>query len=119
MFEGAGAGTIELGENVFINARSEIRCEQHISIGNDCILSFDVVVMDTDFHYLEGSERVAPVVLKDHVWVGARVTILKGVTIGEGSVIAAGAVVTHDVPPRTLVAGVPARVKAEGVVWTR
>jgi acetyltransferase-like isoleucine patch superfamily enzyme len=50
------------------------------------------------------------VILEDHVWLGAGATILKGVTIGHDSVVAAGAVVTKDVPPNTLVAGVPAKV---------
>jgi acetyltransferase-like isoleucine patch superfamily enzyme len=119
MFEGDGRGIIELGDNVFINARSEIRCEERVSIGRGSILSFDVTVMDTDFHQLEGAERVAPVTIGEHTWIGARAMILKSVTIGAGAVIAAAAVVTSDVPPACLVAGSPARVIRDGVVWNR
>jgi acetyltransferase-like isoleucine patch superfamily enzyme len=119
MFEGDGRGIIELGDDVFINARSEIRCEELVSIGRGSILSFDVTVMDTDFHQLEGADRVAPVTIGEHTWIGARAMILKGVTIGAGAVIAAAAVVTSDVPPACLVAGSPARVIRDGVVWNR
>jgi acetyltransferase-like isoleucine patch superfamily enzyme len=119
MFEGEGRGIIELGDDVFINARSEIRCEERISIGRGSILGFDVAVMDTDFHQLGGSERVAPVEIGEHAWLGARAMILKGVTIGDGAVVAAAAVVTHDVPPACLVAGSPARVIRDRVEWNR
>jgi maltose O-acetyltransferase len=57
-----------------------------------------------------GEVLVAPVIIGDGAWLASRVTILPGVTVGNGSIVAAGAVVTHDVPPNTLVAGVPARV---------
>jgi acetyltransferase-like isoleucine patch superfamily enzyme len=57
------------------------------------------------------------VTVGDKVWIGARVTVLKGVTIGDGAVVAAGALVTDDVPPRALVGGVPARVLRENVTW--
>ena len=59
----------------------------------------------------------APIHIGNHVWIGTRATILKGVDIGEGAIIAAGAVVTHDVPPHSIVGGVPAKVIAENVKW--
>jgi len=71
--------------------------------------------MDNDFHRLEPERRnerpdSAPIILEDNVWLGARVIVLKGVTIGEGSVIGAGSVVTKDIPPRSLAVGMPAKV---------
>ena len=70
------------------------------------------LVMDTDFHAIGDHTqpgRACPVVIEDDVWLAARVVVLKGVTIGRGAVVAAGAVVTKDVPPYTLVGGVPAK----------
>ena len=64
--------------------------------------------MEYHTHYVDSF--VAPTIIGPHAWVGINVTILPGVTIGEGAIVAAGSVVTHDVPPRTLAAGVPARV---------
>lgn len=59
----------------------------------------------------------APIVIGDHVWIGMNVIVLKGVTIGEGAVVSAGSVVTKDVPPHSLVAGVPAKVVKTDVEW--
>ena len=64
-----------------------------------------------------GYERTKPVIIGDHVWVGRRAIILKGVTIGSGAVIAAGAVVTSDVPAKALVGGVPAQIIESEVEW--
>jgi maltose O-acetyltransferase len=73
------------------------------------------MIMDNNFHRLEPERRLetppsAPVHLGENVWLGGRVIVLPGVTIGDHSVVAAGSVVTHDVPERTIVAGVPARI---------
>jgi maltose O-acetyltransferase len=68
--------------------------------------------MDSDFHGLverDKPEPPAPIVIEDDVWLAVRCTVLKGVRIGRGAVVAAGAVVVSDVAPWTLVAGVPAR----------
>ena len=78
-------------------------------------------MLDDDFHAItvDGVERpsVAPVRIGDRVWVGTRAVVLKGVTIGDGAVVAAGAVVTSDVPAGTVVAGVPARVVGRADSW--
>jgi acetyltransferase-like isoleucine patch superfamily enzyme len=62
-------------------------------------------------------EQILPVVIGNHVWIATNAIILPGVTIGEGAIVACGAVVTKDVPPHCLVAGVPARVVRENVDW--
>ena len=85
-----------------------------MTVGEHCTLSWDVTVTDSDFHALvvDGVEQPAdgPVRIGDRVWIGTRAVVLKGVTIGDGAVVAAGAVVTRDVPAGAVVAGVPARV---------
>ncbi len=103
--------------NSFINSDCKIRCHQHIEIGDDCAISHDVTIMDSDAHYLDGDNHTKPVIIKNHVWIGTRVTILSGVTIGEGAVIAAGSVVNHDIPAGCLAAGSPAKVIKENVNW--
>jgi Hexapeptide repeat of succinyl-transferase len=69
-----------------------------IEIGAPCAISWDAQNIDTDYDHIHGREPNAPVVIGDEVWIGARAMILKGVTIGDGAIISAGAVVTRDVP---------------------
>jgi acetyltransferase-like isoleucine patch superfamily enzyme len=107
----SGPGRIRIGHGVFINAGSIVYSEVAITIGDDVALANEVYVMDTPSHGVEGREpRAAPVVIGDGTWVGARAIVLPGVTIGSRVVVAAGAVVTRDVPDEVLVAGNPARV---------
>lgn len=103
--------------NSFINSDAKIRCHSLISIGNDCAISHDFTIMDSNAHYLNGDNKTKPVIIKDNVWIGTRVTILSGVVVGEGAVIAAGSVVTKDVPEKCLVAGNPARVIKRDIEW--
>jgi len=108
-------GTLEIGEGTFINYGSSIAASDRVTIGARCLLGTYTLVMDNAFHRLEPERRMerpksAPVVLEDNVWLGARAIVLPGVTIGTDSVIAAGSVVTRDIPPRHLAAGVPARI---------
>lgn len=98
----------------FSNNVSVIAC-LGVYIGADCLIGDMVSVVDSDFHGLSPEDRKeqgksAPVTIGDNVWLGARVMVLKGVTIGSGSLIGAGSVVTRDIPPRCLAAGSPARV---------
>jgi acetyltransferase-like isoleucine patch superfamily enzyme len=117
---GQGA-TLEIGGHSYVNPGSTITCLEHISIGWDCAISWDVNIFDMNGHDLavagEPRPKSAPVRIRDHVWVGTGATILPGVTIGEGAVVGAGSVVTGYVPPRALVAGNPARVVHENVEW--
>lgn len=106
-----------LGNNSFINSYCKVRCGNKIAIGDDCAISHDFTIMDSNFHELNGERYSKPTIIKNHVWVGTRVTILPGVTVGEGAVIAAGAVVTQDVPDHCLVGGVPAKILKENVSW--
>lgn len=113
LFENA---KLEIG-NSFINSDAKIRCHKNISIGNGCAISHDFTIMDSNAHYLNGDKKEKEIIIEDNVWIGTRVTIMSGVTIGKGAVIASGAVVTKDVPPKTLVAGVPATVIKTDIEW--
>ena len=109
---------IEIGAGTFVNHRTELVAHERVRIGRDCLLAWDVLVLDSDSHAVDGGTVTAPVTVGDRVWIGCRATVLKGVTIGDGAVVAAGAVVVHDVPARALVAGNPARVVREYVTGT-
>ncbi|MCQ2515275.1 MAG: hypothetical protein MJ094_00245 [Saccharofermentans sp.] len=76
--------------------------------------------MDSDAHKVIGNDNEArEISIGNHVWIGSRVTVLKGVSIGDGAIIAAGSVVTKDVPAHSMVAGCPARVVKEYVEWEK
>lgn len=114
-FEG---GLLEIGERAYINYGCSIAASLRISIGPRCSIGTHVMMMDNDFHRIEPERRDErpdsnPIVLEENVWIGGRSIILGGVTIGAHSVVGAGSVVTSDVPPRTVVAGSPARVIRE------
>ena len=108
IFEG---GKLFLGSG-YSNAGLQIRCKHSIRIGKNVAIAKDVVIMDSDAHEIkyDGYVMSKGVCLEDNVWIGTRAMILKGVTIGDGSIVAAGAVVTKDVPPHSMVAGIPAKV---------
>jgi acetyltransferase-like isoleucine patch superfamily enzyme len=103
--------SLVIGERVFINTGATVVANHSIVLGDDCRLGDLVAIFDSDFHPLEPTRptRIAPVRLGINVWVGRSAIILPGVTVGDHAVIAAGSVVTDDVPARTVMAGVPAR----------
>lgn len=112
--------TLSVGSG-FMNAGSQIRCQEKISIGNNVAIARQVIIMDNDAHkilFSDGSENeiTKPVIIGNNVWIGANAIILKGVTIANNSIVAAGAVVTKDVPTNSIVAGVPAKVISNHVV---
>lgn len=111
-------GKLYLGSG-FINADTKIRCRNKIVIGEDVAISHDVLIIDCNGHNLNCKEDIGkPVHIGNHVWIGSKCIILKGVTIGDNSVIAAGTIVTKDVPPNVLYGGNPARVIREGCTWS-
>ena len=111
---------LAIGEKSYFNDGSTIAAGSTagVSIGRDCSISFGVTIIDDDGHGFGPPPYSSPIVIEDRVWIGCNATVLKGVTIGKGSVVAAGAVVTKSCPPRSLLAGVPAKVIREGVEWT-
>lgn len=107
------------GGNGYASRNLQIECRERITIGPGAAIGPDVIIRDNDGHPLttEDHAAVRPVVIGRKVWIGGRSIILKGVTIGEGSIIAAGSVVTHDIPPNCIAAGAPAKVVRQGVSW--
>lgn len=110
----------------YMNYDCVIDCFSSIKIGYGVVISERVVLRDSDNHVINlksdnciggGKNHAVPIIIRDHVWIGMNVTVLKGVTIGDGAVVAAGSVVTKDVPPHSLVAGVPAKVVKTDVEW--
>ena len=104
---------IHIGKNVFINAGCKFQDQGGIYIEDGVLIGHNAVL--ATINHMEDPEKRAgmifqPIHIEKKVWLGANVTVLPGVTIGEGSVIAAGAVVTKDVPPYAIVGGVPAKV---------
>ncbi|MBY5789996.1 acyltransferase [Rhizobium leguminosarum] len=134
-------GTVHIGNDSYVGG-SQIICADHIEIGNNVLISWGCTIVDHDSHSVDWRNRAedvrkwregllsgglekaseskdwavvekAPIKIGDKTWLGMNVTVLKGITIGEGAVVAAGSVVTKDVDPWTLVAGNPARVIKE------
>jgi acetyltransferase-like isoleucine patch superfamily enzyme len=120
-------GSLSIGSRSELNARSTFDILERIEIGDDVLLGQEIHVTDNDAHSLDWNNRRhdhmarrrgqrdwsvvarAPVRIESKCWIGRRVSILKGVVIGEGAVVAEGSVVTRSVEPWTLAAGVPAR----------
>ncbi|MDE6597592.1 MAG: sugar O-acetyltransferase [Clostridia bacterium] len=104
---------ITVGKNVFINSGCCFQDQGGIEIGDNVLIGQQVVIATLN-HELAPENRAdmlpAPVKIGNGVWIGAHATVLPGITIGNGAVVAAGAVVTKDVPENTVVGGVPARV---------
>lgn len=123
-------GEIRIGEWSYVGQGSRIWSRHAVHIGSHVLISHDVEIHDSDAHPVDWRLRQqdiacvlggkaedrpreiagAPVTIEDHAWICARAIVLKGVRIGRGAIVGAGAVVTADVPPFTLAAGNPARV---------
>jgi acetyltransferase-like isoleucine patch superfamily enzyme len=113
-FYTAGGDEIRVGRNVFVNQNCTFYDLGGLDMGDDVMIGPNVSIITTG-HLLEPSRRRAatigkPIAIEKNVWIAASATIIGGVTVGENSVVAAGSVVTRDVPPNTLVGGNPARV---------
>lgn len=130
--ESQSNGKITIGDYTAIHEHSIVGSVERVDIGSYVMISNHVHIYDNNNHPVDPDERrniclqghysdaskwkhavSAPIVIEDDVWIGEYVTILKGVTVGKGSVIASHSVVTKDVPPYTIAAGNPARIVKE------
>ena len=109
-----------LGNGSFINVDSKIYCKERIEIGENTYIGEEVIIRDTDEHNVirENYQSTMPIKIGNHVWIGMRSMILKGVTIGDGSIVAAGSVVNKNIPKNCLVAGNPAKIIKRNVKWS-
>lgn len=111
---------LEIGARTYVGHQCSFSVSNRITVGSDCYIAAGCFFLDSPGHPLDPTRRLAhlppdaeqvkPVTIGDNVWIGTQAMIMPGVTIGEGSVVAARAVVTADVPPYTVVGGTPARV---------
>ncbi|MBS1917783.1 MAG: acyltransferase [Bacteroidetes bacterium] len=126
----ANGGNISIGNNCYIGEGTRLWSGESIKIGNDVLISHNCNIIDTNSHEIDfekrkksfvelvskghpfdrGNVQTAPIVIEDNAWLSFNVSILKGVRIGKGAIIAAGSVVTKDVPGFSMVAGNPATV---------
>ena len=126
-------GTCSIGDFTLLNG-AFVMAEERIEIGSHCLIAWNVGIADSDFHPISAAQRrldaealapyysarparpplhAAPVRIHDNVWIGMNAIVLKGVTIGENAIVAAGSVVARDVPANVVVAGNPARIVRE------
>jgi acetyltransferase-like isoleucine patch superfamily enzyme len=113
-------GRFFIGDNSQVGRNTIFYCSDSIKISNNCLISWNVTFMDNDAHPIDSDTvKCSPICVEDNVWIGCNSIILKGVHIGKGSVVAAGSVVTKDVPPNCLVAGNPAKIIRNNVVWKK
>lgn len=104
---------IHVGKNVFINSGCHFQDQGGVTIGDGSLIGHNVVLATVNHDFdpaRRGDNLPAPIVIGKNVWIGSNATILPGIAIGDGAVVAAGAVVTKDVPPMTVVGGVPVKI---------
>ena len=115
---------LSIGNGTYINEHSRVQCRKRIEIGKDCAIGWGTNLLDTDEHSLCISDRTEspsskyrPLTIGNHVWIGCNSILLKGVTIGDDCVVAAGSIVTKFFEPRTMIAGNPAKAIRTGIGW--
>lgn len=114
---------LTLGENFKITAESTIVCFKKITIGRDCLMSWDVLVMDTDFHQIKNKlgevlNQNSDIVIEDHVWVGCRSLILKGSFVPKNSIVGAGSIISKKMEyENSIYLGVPCAFAKGEIDW--
>jgi acetyltransferase-like isoleucine patch superfamily enzyme len=110
-------GVFRMGNRNYFNSNVKIVCFDAITIGNDCLIADSVHLYDHDHRFedlnhpiREQGYKTKPITIGNNVWIGAKATVLKGVTIADGAIIGANSVVTRDVPANAIVGGNPGRI---------
>ena len=106
------ANRLTIGDYTHINRNCTLDARGYITIGNNCSISHSVNII-TGSHDVSSPSFASyylPIIIEDNVWIGINATILSGIRIGQGAVVCAGAVVTKDVPPFCIIAGIPAKI---------
>ncbi len=104
---------VVLGQDILVSHEGWLQASGGLTVGSRVMMGPRVMLLTANHDLLTRVTQTAPIVIEDDVWIGAGATVLPGVTVGQGSVVAAGAVVTKNVPPFCVVGGVPARVIKE------
>ena len=121
--DGRPGDMLSIGTRTSIGPKTRIWAAKRVQIGARCLVSRECEFVDTIGHhiYLENGHQdpEAPIIVEDDVWIGARVMILKGVTVGRNSIIGAGSVVRRDIPPNSIAYGNPTRRAGALVKWSR
>jgi acetyltransferase-like isoleucine patch superfamily enzyme len=110
-----------IGNDTYFNDGSSIICHTVTTIGSGCAISWGVRILDSDIHKLargKDNSTYTSVCIGNNCWIGTNALVLKGAQLGDGSVVAAGAIVTSTVPAHCMVAGVPAKIVRQDVQWT-
>jgi len=115
-------GTLTFGNNFQITAESMIICDHEINFGDDVLLSWQIQIMDTDFHKVYHNDtrqnKKSAITIGNHTWIGSRSIINKGVTLGNNTIVAAGTVVTKSfTESNSMIGGVPAKIIRNNTTW--
>ena len=114
-----------LGNNIWVTGgNTTIICNKNIMINDDCLLSWDILLMDTDFHKILNSDNTIinnekPIHIGKHVWIGCRTTILKGVSIANNNVIAANSTITKSISTENCIIGRNTEMLKTGIQWKK
>jgi acetyltransferase-like isoleucine patch superfamily enzyme len=113
--------SFSVGDHTYFTSDSHIEVVHNISIGNNCAISWGVTIIDDDHHQVlpvkNESDKDKMIKIGDHVWIGCNVTILKGTTLGNNCIVAAGSIVKGKFPDHVLIAGNPAKIVKQEINW--
>jgi acetyltransferase-like isoleucine patch superfamily enzyme len=116
---------LTIGDRTMLGCKTAINVGHSVQIGKDCMIAAGCLITDNDSHPMDPERRIRkeavreneikPIIIEDNVWIGSRAVILKGVTIGTGSIISANSLVTRSIPPYSIAMGVPAKLVMSGI----